>query len=195
MTTEIRRATADDIPHLARFQIMAYGGYNEVLYDGLVPGQSTESLVQPQFARPNTTPFYENHWIAMCDGQVAGGIHAFPIEDLAEFPQDPLVPEERHALAEECHYHLPAPGAYHIHALSVYSEFRRKGIASTLLSLGRKHAAEKGFAECSLYVFAENVRAVALYKKHGFKEAGRCPVTQHPLLYCPGDMLLMTCAV
>jgi len=67
--------------------------------------------------------------------------------------------------------------------------------AWNVLSLGRKHAAGKGFAECSLYVFAENVRAVALYKKHGFKEAGRCPVTQHPLLYCPGDMLLMTCAV
>ena len=195
MTTEIRRATADDIPHLARFQIKAYGGYNEILYDGLVPGQSTESLVQPQFARPNTTPFYENHWIATCDGQVAGGIHAFPMEDMAEFPRDPLVPEERHALSEECLPHLPAPGTYYVHALAVYPEFRRKGIASTLLSLGRKHAAEKGFAECSLYVFAENVRAVALYKKHGFKEAGRYSVTEHPLLYHPGDMLLMTCVV
>lgn len=195
MTTEIKRATADDIPHLARFQIMAYGGYNEVLYDGLVPGQSTESLVQPQFARPNTTPFYENHWVAMHDGQVAGGIHAFPMEDMAEFPQDPLVPEERHAMVGEYLHHLPAPGTYYVHALAVYPEFRRKGIASTLLSLGRKHAAEKGFAECSLYVFAENVRAVALYKKHGFKEAGRYSVTEHPLLYNTGDMLLMTCVV
>jgi ribosomal protein S18 acetylase RimI-like enzyme len=194
MTTEIRRATADDIPHLARFQIMAYGGYNEVLYDGLMPGQSTESLVQPQFARPNTTPFYENHWIAMCDGQVAGGIHAFPMEDMAKFPPDPLVPEERYAMIDEYLYH-PPPGTYYVNALSVYSDFRGKGIASILLSLGRKHAAEKGFAECSLYVFAENVRAVAFYKKHGFKEAGRYPVTEHPLLYFTGDTLLMTCAV
>jgi ribosomal protein S18 acetylase RimI-like enzyme len=195
MTTEIRRATAEDIPHLARFQIMAYGGYNEVLYDGLVPGQSTESLVQPQFAQPNTTPFYENHWIATCDGQVAGGIHAFPMEDMAKFPRDPLVPEERHAMAEESLCQLPVSGTYHVHAIAVYSDFRGKGIASTLLSLGCKHAAEQGFRECSLYVFAENVGAVALYKKHGFKEAGRCPVTEHPLLYCTGDMLLMTCAV
>jgi ribosomal protein S18 acetylase RimI-like enzyme len=195
MTTEIRRATAEDIPHLARFQIMAYGGYNEVLYDGLVPGQSTESLVQPQFAQPNTTPFYENHWIATCDGQVAGGIHAFPMEDMAKFPRDPLVPEERHAMAEESLCGLPVSGTYHVHAIAVYSEFRGKGIASTLLSLGCKHAAEQGFRECSLYVFAENVGAVALYKKHGFKEAGRYPVTEHPLLYCTGDMLLMTCAV
>ena len=195
MTTEIRRATADDIPHLARFQTEAYGGHNEILYDGLVPGRSFESLVQRQFAQPNTTPFYENHWVAMRDGQVAGGIHAFAMGDVAKFPRDPLVPEERQAIAEECLCHLPAPDTYYVLALAVYPEFRGKGIASTLLSLGLKHAADEGFAECSLHVFAENVAAVALYKKHGFKVANHHPVTQHPLLYYSGDMLLMICAV
>ena len=131
----------------------------------------------------------------MRDGQVAGGIHAFPWEDIAEFPPDPLVPEERYAMADEALRNLPAPGTYYVHALAVYPEFRRKGIASTLMSLGFKHAAEKGFAECSLYVFAENVGAVAFYNKDGFKEAGRYTVTEHPLLYFSGDMLLMTCAV
>ena len=181
MTTEIGRATVDDIPHLARFQIAAYGGYNEVLYDGLVPGQSTESLVQPQFARPSTTPFYENHWVAMHDGQVAGGIHAFAMEDMAKFPEDPLVPKERYAMAGEYLQYLPAPGTYYVYTLAVYPEFRGRGIASTLLSLGFKHAADEDFAECSLHVFAENVAAVALYKKHGFKVVNRHPITEHPL--------------
>ena len=72
MTAELRRATADDIPHLARFAIEAYGGYFEVLYDGLAPDQSTESLIQPSFSQPNTTPFYEIHWVALQDGAVAG---------------------------------------------------------------------------------------------------------------------------
>ena len=71
----------------------------------------------------------------------------------------------------------------------------RGGGGKTLVSLGLKQAAEEGFAECSLHVFAENDAAVALYKKHGFKEAGRHLVTQHPLLYYSGDMLLMICAV
>ncbi len=195
MATEIRRAIADDIPHLARFAIEAYGGYFEVLYDGLAPDQSTESLIQSSFSQPNTTPFYENHWVAMHDGRVAGGMHAFPMEDIEGFPLDPLVPEERHVVAEEAFNDIPAPGTYYIHVLVVYPEFQRKGIASTLLSLGLKHAAEEGFAECSLYVFAENVGAVEFYKKHGFKEAARHPVTEHPLLYYTGDALLMTCVV
>jgi ribosomal protein S18 acetylase RimI-like enzyme len=195
MTTEIRRATADDIPHLARFQTAAYGGGNEVLYDGLAPGQSTESLVQPQFSQPDTTPFYENHWIAMCDGRVAGAMHAFPMEDMAGFLRDSLVPEERHEEAGEYLHQLPAPGNYCIHVLVVYPEFHRKGIASILLSLALKQAAEKGFAECSLYVFSDNVGAIALYKKYGFKAAGRCPMAEHSLYYFAGDMVHMTCEV
>ncbi len=195
MNTEIRQATADDIPHLARFQTMISGGYNEFLYDGLAPGQSFESLIQPQFARPNTTPYYENHLIAMSDGQVAGGMHACPMEDMAGFLRDPLVPEERHEMAEEYLHYIPAPGTYYIHALAVYPEFHRKGIASILLSLAFKQAAKNGFAQCSLYVFAENAGAVALYRKYGFREAGRYTFMKHPLMYYTGDMLLMTCEV
>ena len=195
MTTELRRATADDIPHLARFAIEAYGGYFEVLYDGLAPDRSTISLIQSSFSRPNTTPFYENHCIAMHDGRVAGGMHAFPMEDIEGFPRDPLVPEERHAAADEAFNDLPAPGTYYIHVLTIYPEFHRKGIATALLMLALKQTKDKGFAECSLYVFAENVGAVALYEKHDFKEAARASVTEHPLLYYTGDMLLMTRAV
>jgi ribosomal protein S18 acetylase RimI-like enzyme len=195
MTTEIRRATADDIPHLARFQIAAAGGYNEIFYDGLAPDRSLESLVEPQFAVPNTVPFYENHWVAVCDGRIAGGVHAFPFEDVAKFPEDPLVPKERYAMVTDMYDRLTAPGTYNVYVLAVYPEFHGMGVGSTLLSLGLRHGAESGFTECSLHVFAENVAAVALYEKHGFKEASRYPVTRHPLLYHPGDMLLMTCAV
>lgn len=195
MKVQIRQATDDDIPHLARFQTEAYGGYNEVLYDGLVPGQSIESLVQPQFAQPNTTPFYENHWVAMYDSQVAGGIHAFAMKDMEKFPRDPLVPEARLAIAEEYLHYLPIPESYYIHVLAVYPEFRSKGIATILLSLGLKHAENEGFAECSLHVFAENAPAVALYKKYNFKVTNRYLPTEHPLLYYSGDALLMTCAV
>jgi ribosomal protein S18 acetylase RimI-like enzyme len=195
MTTDIRRATADDIPHLARFLIAAAGGYNEFFYDGLAPGRSIESLVEPQFSLPNITPFYENHWVAVCDGRVAGGIHAFPFDDLANFPEDPLVPKERYAMVIEMYDRLPAPGTFHVYVLAVYPEFRGKGIGSTLLSLGLRHAAESGFAECSLHVFAENVTAVALYEKHGFEVAGRHDILQHPLLHFSGDTLLMTCTV
>ncbi len=173
---------------------MAHGGWNEAMYDGLVPGQSVEEIIQSEFAQPDTTYFYENHWIASWDGQIAGGLHAYPWDDMANDPPNPLIPEERYAIDEPVHC-LPAPGTYYIHALAVYPDFGRKGIGFTLLSLAREQAAEKDFTDLSLYVFAQNVGAVALYERHGYKVAGRSPVVEHPLLRYTGDLLLMTCPV
>jgi ribosomal protein S18 acetylase RimI-like enzyme len=53
-------------------------------------------------------------------------------------------------------------------------------------------AVEKGFSDLSLFVFAQNAGAVALYEKHGYKVAGRSPVVEHPLLRYTGDVLIMT---
>jgi ribosomal protein S18 acetylase RimI-like enzyme len=194
VTLRTKRATTADFRHLARFRIMAHGGYNEALYEGLVPGQSIEDIIQPEFAQPDSSYFYENHWIASWDGQIAGGLHAFPWDDMADDEPNPLIPEERYALEEPFH-RLTAPGTYYIHALAVYPEFGRKGIGATLLSLAREQAAENDFTGLSLFVFAQNVGAVALYEKHGYEVAGRSPLVEHPLLRYTGDMLLMTCPV
>ena len=190
MTLRIRGATTADFPHLAQFRIMAHGGFNEAYYDGLVPGKSVEEIIQPEFAQKGTTPYYENHWIASWDDRIAGGLHAYPWDDMANDPPNPLIPEDRHALEDPFH-RLTAPGTYYIHALAVYPDFGRKGIGAALLSFARDLAAEKGFADLSLYVFAQNIGAVALYEKHGYKLAGRSPLVEHPLLRYTGDILLM----
>ena len=173
---------------------MAHGGFNEAIYASLVPGQSIENIIQPEFAEPDSTYFYENHWIASWDDQIAGGLHVYSWDDMANDPLNPLIPKERYALEEPFHL-LTAPGTYYIHALAVYPEFGRRGIGSCLLSLARDQAAEKGFTDLSLYVFAQNVGAVELYEKHGYRVAGRSPVVEHPLLRYTGDVLIMTCPV
>jgi ribosomal protein S18 acetylase RimI-like enzyme len=159
-----------------------------------VPGQSVEDIIQSEFAQPGTTPFYENHWIVSWDGQIAGGLHAHPWDDMKNDVPNPLIPEERFELGEPFR-HLKAPGTYYIHALAVYPEYGRKGIGATSLSLARDQAAEKGFADLSLYVYAQNVGAVALYEKHDYKVAGRSPLVEHPLLRYTGDAPIMTCPV
>jgi ribosomal protein S18 acetylase RimI-like enzyme len=191
VTISIERATINDFSHLAQFRIMAHGGFNEALYEDVVPDQAVEDIIRAEFAQPGTTPFYENHWIASWDGEIAGGLHVYPWDDMANDPPNPLIPEERYALEEPCH-NLPARGTYYIHALAVYPQHGRKGIGSALLSFARDQAAEIGFTELSLYVFSQNVGAVALYERHGYELAGRQPVVEHPLIRYTGDMLLMT---
>ncbi len=170
---------------------MADGGCDEALYDGLFPDQSIESVLEPNYSQSGTTDFYENHWIAEQDGQIAGGLHAFPFDDYAnDPPPDPRVPEERYVLLQPFD-NLPAPGTYYVNVLSVYPEFCRRGIASSLLSLACKHAKEKTFTEISLLVYGGNVGAVTLYEKLGFKVVGREPVVEHPLVRYTGEAFLM----
>ena len=190
-TMTIRQATIGDARHLARFSIMAHGGCNEAIYDGLVPGQSIESVLKPSYSQSGTTAFYENHWIEEQDGRVAGGMHAFAFDNWENDPPDPRVPEERYGIFQPF-IDLPAHGTYYVNVLSTYPEFCRRGIASSLLSLACEQAKEKAFTVISLYVFAENVGALTLYEKMGFKVVGREPVVEHPLILYKGEVFLMS---
>ena len=189
-TMKFRPATIDDVHHITRFVTMAYGGCIEAIYDGLIPDQSIESILEPQYLRAGTTAFYENHWIAEQNDQVAGGVHAFPFDQFANDTPDPRVPEERYVVLQPF-ANLPAEGTYFVNALSVYPEYGRKGIGSSLLTLACEHAKEKMFTEISLHVYGGNVRAVKMYEKFGFKIAGREPVVEHPRIPFTGEAYLM----
>ena len=189
-TMTIRQAAIGDGRHLARFAIMAHGGINEALYDGLVPDQSIEGVLEPSYSQSGVTAFYENQWIDEQVGRVAGGMHAFSFDNWENDPPDPRIPEERYRILQPF-INLPAHGTYYVNALSTYPEFCRRGIASSLLSLACEHAKEAAFTKISLYVFADNVGALALYEKMGFKVVGREPIIEHPLVRYTGVVFLM----
>lgn len=56
--------------------------------------------------------------------------------------------------------------------VAVLPEYRRQGIATSLLKQGVAFSAEKGCTRCELEVNTENTAAVELYKKCGFEIEG-----------------------
>jgi ribosomal protein S18 acetylase RimI-like enzyme len=60
--------------------------------------------------------------------------------------------------------------AGYIQAVMVRPEFRRKGVASELLSVAIKYIRKKGFSKAILHVASNNEPAKNLYQKLGFKE-------------------------
>ena len=121
-------------------------------------------------------------------------MQVFPFDNWANDIPDPRIPDERYGILQPF-FNLPAPGTYYMNVLSVYPEFCRRGIASSLLSLACEQANEAAFTEISLTVFAENVGAVVLYEKSGFKVVGREPVVEHPLLRYTGEVYLMAASL
>lgn len=63
----------------------------------------------------------------------------------------------------------------HLHNLAVRKEFRRHGLAYTLLQLMKQTAAQMGIAKRTLEVRASNQPAIGLYRKCGFVIKGRRP--------------------
>ena len=58
--------------------------------------------------------------------------------------------------------------------MGVAASHRGRGIGSALLRATLEAAAGAGVTRVELMVLVENVRAVALYRRHGFETEGRC---------------------
>jgi ribosomal protein S18 acetylase RimI-like enzyme len=56
----------------------------------------------------------------------------------------------------------------YVEALDVRHEFRRRGIASTIMDFLEQHAKQQGIERLTLMVETDNAPAVALYQKLGF---------------------------
>jgi len=64
-------------------------------------------------------------------------------------------------------------GKGRILGFAVLDEFQGRGIGKKLLERALKHLKEKGVSEISLMVFEDNEKAIGLYEKYGFQNAGR----------------------
>lgn len=61
---------------------------------------------------------------------------------------------------------------YEIH-IAVHPEYRRNGIATSLMDAMKRHASEQGIRKLRLRVLSSNSGAVAFYERCGFKMEGR----------------------
>ena len=191
-TIELRPAALADATELVRIRLLAHGGFNEALYEGLE--KPLESILEAELADPASIEYFGNYRVAVDGARVAGGLSAFPFDSENPATDHPELPEERLYL-EAPFESITAPGSYFIHAITVFAEYTRRGIGSMLMQEARRQARAAGFDTMSLYVFAQNSSAIALYHRHGFVEAGRSPLVPHPRLQYSGDMMLMTCAL
>jgi ribosomal protein S18 acetylase RimI-like enzyme len=186
MDLSIRPATAADIPDLSKLLLMATDGVVASLYEGVIPGLTTEKIVERRLAREGTCGAYTNCWVATDGTRIAGK------DDLAGDPPDPLVPEERYKVLEAFDaLDEPAAGSYYINVIAVFPDYRGRGLGTRLLDIARAEARARGLTQLSLAVFEENAGAVRLYERIGFAIAARAPAPAHPLIPFSGDMLMM----
>ena len=68
---------------------------------------------------------------------------------------------------------------FYIDTVSVFEEFRGEGIAKKLFTFIENKAKDLGFQKISLLVDLENIKALSLYEKIGFKKNTILKVSNH----------------
>jgi pimeloyl-ACP methyl ester carboxylesterase len=80
-------------------------------------------------------------------------------------------------------------GSWHVAAVAIRPEQRRRHLGGRLLTATFAQAREQGFERVSLHVWTANTTALGLYLRLGFTETGSTRVPPHTLLR-HGDSLL-----
>ena len=191
MPATIREARVKDIPHLAYVSLQATSGLFDALYEGSIPGREILLIVEHMSSRLNTTSSYLNCQILEVDGQVVGGLHAFPQSESEKSAGDPLMRRDRFNLLKPF-YELPIPkDSFYIHSVGLYPEQRGQGHGHELMLKAEEIAKSLQVNSTSLHVFQQNTQALTLYLGMGYTETGRSPVVPHPSLLYDGQLLLL----
>lgn len=178
MTCEFRPATAHDVD--AALPLLYSAGPQAMEYAFACQGKPAQEFLRFAFAHGKGFLGYQNHTVAVWDGQVVG-IAAF--YNLGSYPRLTLehlwqlwrfYPAQRFAGLLWRGHHLqsvmPPPGAstHYVAHFGVSPAFRSRGIGTGLLDYQRGLGRALGRRHYAIDVAVDNPRAQALYVRYGF---------------------------
>ena len=187
-----RAATREDSGKIAELFRISSDGVVEYVWSTLAPeypGLEPLEIGAVRYAREEGNFSYTNCVVAEREGEVVGQLCTYLVESGAEMTDEPADP------VLEPYERLEIPGTLYISSLAVFDEFRGMGLGTKMLSIARDQARESSLDALSLLVFEQNIGAVRLYQRKGFREVDRAPIVPHPLIHHTGDVLLMAAEV
>jgi len=173
MTSDIqyRPARIGDSSALAVLIDIAGEGLPAFLWRGLKsPGQSVLEFGRFRARREEGGFSYRNAVIAEADGEIAGTLIGYPLDDPYDLGDLGEVPEMLQPLVR---LESKAPGSWYVNVLATFPEFRRRGVGEGLLALADRKAEELATPSLSVIVGSWNESAARLYERAGYAEAAR----------------------
>jgi ribosomal protein S18 acetylase RimI-like enzyme len=181
---DVRKATPEDFPRAA--ELLHHSAAD--MYDRFSGGRERAlRVLERSLARPGNASSAEVVWLAAVDGQVAGAMAAFPVDDAGPRARAFLrvalraAPPWRWPEALYLYWAggraAPSPpaSAFYVDALAVDPAFRRRGAARALLAEAERQARERRLPAVALDTTISNEPARALYASEGFDEIAYRP--------------------
>lgn len=181
-----------DCRELAELIVLSSGGVVEYLYRSVFPGRSPVRVITDALEGDIYPLTYKNAVVAGYRDGIAGMALSFPsrFHGISPVLASRLPPEQLDHMRD--FYHARVEGSWYVDALGVYERFRGRGIGKRLMELTEERAREAGYRVVSLIVFADNTRAMNLYRSLGFQVVRRVDLAENEFIRYTGGCLLLS---
>ena len=163
----IRKATKDDAPLIAKVVAMAIGEESAVLYGGdnyMKVFEEIALLEDSQYS-------YRNAFVAEVDGNAVGAVVAYDGADLHPLRKSTLDVLSKHIGREMQIADETDASEFYLDSLAVLPEYRGRGVGVKLILAVKERAFNEYNKNLGLLVDFENPDAERLYKSVGFERA------------------------
>lgn len=186
-----RAATREDAGAIARGIEQASDGLVAFLLHDLAGDCSPADLLRTEVERADTVDSYCNTDVVTENGQIIAIAVSLPASEpkISADMENAIAPDRLNVVREL--YQNLVEGSWLLDTLWVDASFRRQGIGSRLIDQTKAKAREKGFPSLSLATWADNDRAIRLYKRQGFQPVKIVEIPPHPQLPHSQGFLLM----
>lgn len=191
----LRPATVDDARVVAELIAVASRGIATWLWSRQArEGEDPLAVGARRAAQPENTFSYRNAVLAEQGGQVAGMMLGYWLDESASenFVNLDDLPPILRPLAE---LEYRVPGSFYVNVLAVFDGWRDSGIGTRLLQAAASRATALGCTRLSVQVFSQNIGAVRLYERNGFRMIDSRPIKAHPCYPYDDRILLMVRAL
>lgn len=176
----IRKVYLEEIPRLYPFVLKIFEDMELPVLEQ-IDSETLEKIIVDAMHSPRYRFGYENAYIYDVEGEIAGVLFGYPgeWEILIDGPLQASMLKyglnyEKLFVESET-----LPGEWYVDTLVIDPEFRRQGIASSLVEHVVEIAKEKGFNKLALNCEVDNEGALMLYKNLGFNVVTKLVLSGH----------------
>ncbi len=193
MNITFQTAVENDSLVIADMINFASGGVVEFLFHDLITGMTPAQMIAFSLKEDKNYHTYKNAITAICDNIIIGMIMSYSSEfHCIDEEMRAFVPRERIEYMKDI-YESKVDNSLFIDALFVDLKFRNRNIGMNLLVSAKDKAINNYFKSLSLIVLADNVAAIKLYEKFGFKIIKNVDIKPCELIPHEGGGYLMEC--
>ena len=178
MVAVFRPAVKGDAAALAVLVDIAGEGMPAYMWNTMkAPGQSLLEVGRERTQRETGGFSYKNATVAEVDGEIAGSLVGYRLDDPYDLGVLDETPEIVRPLVK---LEAKAPGSWYVNVLATFPEFRRKGIGARLLAIAEAKARAEDAPALSVTVASWNELAARLYASAGYSALAREPALPFP---------------